>query len=476
MNKTPNSVAGDSKQRAIISVSELNRRARQLLETHLPLLWVEGEISNFARPSSGHWYFTLKDEKAQVRSAMFRNRNQLVQFRPEEGQQVLVRCRVGLYENRGDYQLIVEHMEPAGLGALQRQFDILKAKLESEGLFAADAKLPLPEMPRHIGIITSPTGAAVRDILHVLERRFPSIPVSIYPTLVQGKAAAEQIVAAIELAHQHDQCDLLILSRGGGSLEDLWPFNEERVARAISTSAIPIICGVGHETDTTIADFVADARAPTPSAAAEMASPDGLELLSLFAGYAHWFTQTMDAAINALNHQLTGLRKRLRHPGERLNQQAQHLDHLEIRQRRAIQSLLSSKQSVLKNLASRHRLQHPEHLLAAMQTRLGDLQRQFHNGMTLQLESKQKSLANKALLLQAISPLSTLNRGYAIAQGAKQQVLSRVVDTAKGEHISVMLADGTLACTVDQINVGANFFSEKKASEKKTAGKKPTRK
>ena len=452
MKKPLHSTFSNNEQRSIISVSDLNRRARQLLETHLPLLWVEGEISNFARPSSGHWYFTLKDQNAQVRSAMFRNRNQLVQFHPEEGQQVLVRCRVGLYENRGDYQLIVEHMEPAGQGALQRQFNALKAKLENEGLFAADIKLPLPDMLRHIGIITSPSGAAVHDILHVLERRAPSIPVSIYPTAVQGKTAADQIINAIELAHQHDQCDLLILSRGGGSLEDLWPFNEESLARAISTSAIPVICGVGHETDTTIADFVADARAPTPSAAAEMASPDNMELLSLLSAYERRLQHIIGNLAQDFKQQLTSLQKRLRHPGERLNQQAQHLDHLEIRQRQAMLALLANQKSVLLNLETRHRLQHPQRLLATTQLKLQDLQQQLGSRMAMCIENKRKNLVNRGLLLQAISPLNILERGYAIAQDKNQDIVSRVTHTAVGEAISLRLSDGTLDCTVEKIN------------------------
>lgn len=450
---TSSTKTSTAEQRPVISVSELNRRARQLLETHLPLLWVEGEISNFARPASGHWYFTLKDDKAQVRSAMFRNRNRLVRFQPEEGQQVVVRCRVGLYENRGDYQVVVEHMEPAGLGALQQQFDQLKARLADEGLFDHERKLPLPEIPRQIGVITSPTGAALRDILHVLERRFPGMTVSIYPTLVQGKEAPEQIVAALELAHQHDRCDLLILSRGGGSLEDLWPFNEESVARAISTSAIPIICGVGHETDTTIADFVSDARAPTPSAAAEMASPDSAELLSLFAGYEHWFKQTTASMLDALGQQVSSLRKRLRHPGERLYQQAQHLDHLEIRQRRAIQSLLLGKSAALKALQNRHRLQNPEQILAQTQLRLSYLKQQLCTSITLCIENSRENLAGKAQLLQAISPLNTLDRGYAIVQNQSSQVLSQIESVAIGEAISVRLSDGSLACTVDQKHI-----------------------
>ena len=268
----------DTPQRQILSVSQLNRQTRQLLETHLPLIWVEGELSNFACPASGHWYFSLKDEQAQVRCAMFRNRNSRVRLpsggRPGNGLQVLVRCRVSLYEGRGEFQLIVEHMEEAGLGALQRRFEQLKNKLDSEGLFTTEHKQPLPALPRRIGVITSPTGAAIQDILQVLQRRFAAIPVTIYPTAVQGQEAIAGLTHAIEQANDHGSCDVLIVGRGGGSMEDLWAFNEESVARAIFASDIPIISAVGHEVDFTIADFVADQRAPTPSAAAELLSPD----------------------------------------------------------------------------------------------------------------------------------------------------------------------------------------------------------
>ena len=266
--------------RTVLSVTALNRRARQLLETHLPLIWVEGELSNLSCPASGHWYFTLKDEHAQVRAAMFRNRNQRIGRPPEPGQQVLVRGRISLYEQRGDYQLIVEHLELAGHGLLQKRFEEIRERLAAEGLFAAERKRPLPALPGCLGVITTPSGAAIHDILRVLRRRFPALPVYLYPAQVQGKAAPGDLVAAIELANRHDACDVLILARGGGSLEDLWSFNEERVARAIAASRIPIVCGVGHETDVTIADFAADLRAPTPSAAAELASPDSTELIS----------------------------------------------------------------------------------------------------------------------------------------------------------------------------------------------------
>ena len=254
-------------ERTVYSVSELNQTIRGLLESEFPLIWVEGEISNLAQPSSGHMYFSLKDESAQVRCAMFRGRNQFLRFTPENGQKVVIRARVSLYEARGEFQLIAEHMEDAGAGALQRAFEELKARLAAEGLFDESLKQDIPELPTRIGVITSPTGAAIRDVLSVLQRRFPAIPVLVYPVPVQGDGAAEKIVATLQLASKRKDCDVLLLVRGGGSLEDLWSFNEEIVARAIVASEIPVVCGVGHEVDFTIADFAADVRAPTPSAA-----------------------------------------------------------------------------------------------------------------------------------------------------------------------------------------------------------------
>src|SRR5271168_2194274 len=265
--------------RDIYSVSRLNREVRVLLERGFGGLWLEAEISNFARPSSGHWYFSLKDAAAQVRCCMFRQRNMLCGFAPLDGQKILVRARIGLYEPRGEYQLIIDHMEDAGLGALKRRFEELAAKLAAEGLFAPERKRPLPKLPRRIGVITSPSGAAIHDILHVLARRLAAIPVLLYPVAVQGAAAAAEIVAALNLAGRRAECDVLILARGGGSLEDLWAFNDEALARAIAACPIPVVSGVGHEVDTTIADFAADVRAPTPSAAAEMVVPDGEEWL-----------------------------------------------------------------------------------------------------------------------------------------------------------------------------------------------------
>ena len=266
--------------REVYTVSSLNREARRVIEDRLGVVWVEGEISGLARPSSGHLYWRMKDESAQIRCAMFRQRNRMLNFRPDDGQHVLARGRVSIYEPRGEYQLVVEYLEEVGEGLLRRRFEELKRKLAAEGLFDAQRKLEKPELPRRIGVVTSPSGAAVRDIVTVLARRFPAIPVLIYPTAVQGAGAAAEIASALELADRRSECDLLILARGGGSLEDLWSFNEEVVARAMAAVSIPIISGVGHEIDFTIADFVADIRAPTPSGAAELAVPDQTQWLA----------------------------------------------------------------------------------------------------------------------------------------------------------------------------------------------------
>ena len=280
-------------ERDIFSVSRLVRETRSVLESSFPLLWIEGEISNFSRPASGHMYFSLKDEAAQVRCAMFRGKNIHLRFKPENGMHVLVRVRPTLYETRGDFQLLIEHMEEAGLGALQRAFEELKTRLGKEGLFDTRSKQSIPVLPKQIGVITSPTGAAIRDILSVLKRRFPAIPVLIYPTAVQGENAATEIASMIKLADQRKECDVLVLARGGGSIEDLWAFNEEVVARAIHACETPLIAAIGHEVDFTIADFVADQRAPTPSAAAELITPD-----------QHDFRQRLNKQFDRLNQQL----------------------------------------------------------------------------------------------------------------------------------------------------------------------------
>lgn len=439
-------------EREVLSVSQLNRRAKQLLETHLPLLWVEGELSNISQPSSGHWYFTLKDDQAQVRCAMFRNRNMLVRFKPQQGQQVLLRARVSLYEGRGDYQLIAEHMEEAGAGALQRAFEELKARLGAEGLFDEARKKPLPKLPRHIGVITSPTGAAIRDVLTVLERRFSSIPVTVIPVAVQGKESAPQIVAALELANRCGLFDVLLLTRGGGSLEDLWSFNEESVARAIAASELPVVSAVGHEVDFTIADFVADLRAPTPSAAAELMTPDGEDWLETFIGYEVMLEEAMLRRLQHWQQQLVWLRSRLRHPGERLQQQAQRLDNLEIRLHQAVKGQLQRQQNRLQQLILRQKPLHPGRQLKDMHQHLQRLQQRLSDLTRHQLQQRQQQLAEAARLLHSLSPLNTLDRGYAIVRDERGRVVRDARQLAVGDRVKTRLHIGEFSARIEQLS------------------------
>ncbi|MFT6154087.1 MAG: exodeoxyribonuclease VII large subunit, partial [Bermanella sp.] len=331
----------------VLSVSQLNRQSKELLETYLHNVQVSGEISNLSRPASGHWYFTLKDQRAQVRCAMFKSRTQYLKFVPKEGEQVLINATVGLYEARGDYQLIVNGMQSAGEGALKLAFEQLKTRLYEEGLFNPDYKKPLPKHPRHLGVVTSPTGAAIKDVLSVLKRRFPNLPISIYPTQVQGDAAAAQIAQAIERANRDKICDVLIVGRGGGSLEDLWPFNEEIVARAIFNSQIPIISAVGHEVDVSISDYTADLRAATPSAAAELVSPDRFEWLGRFENLERSLTRIMQNRLSQQRFNLVQLVKRLRHPKDKLQENMQRLDMAQMRLNNSIQRELLSQQTRL---------------------------------------------------------------------------------------------------------------------------------
>ena len=436
--------------RQILSVSQLNRNVRHLIETQLPLLWVEGEISNFARPASGHWYLTLKDDQAQVRCAMFRNANQRVAFQPANGTQVLVRCRAGLYEGRGEYQLIVEHMEEAGFGALQSKFEQLKQQLSDEGLFDNQHKLPMPNTVGRIGVITSSTGAAVKDILSVLKRRFPAIKVSIFPTAVQGEAAAGQIVDAIASANQHGQCDALIVGRGGGSLEDLWPFNEEAVARAIFASEIPVVSAVGHEVDFTIADFVADLRAPTPSAAAELLSPDGEEMLNQFEGFEILMAEGVTRKIRQLEQRTDYLQKRLQHPGRKLQEQAQHLDHLDIRLRRAMAGKMQQQTTQVQTVQNRLVRQSPKQAITQRKQAVANSVKQMMRAVSQQLELRQSKSAQAMHLLDTVSPLRTLGRGYSIIRDSGNKVVKTVAQVSAGDTLRGQLADGEVVFSVTE--------------------------
>ncbi len=434
----------------ILSVSQLNHQAKGLLENEFPSIWVEGEISNFVCPASGHWYFSLKDEKAQVRCAMFRGFNRLLGFTPEAGTQVLLRAKVSLYEGRGDFQLIVDNLEEAGFGALQRAFDALKKKLAQEGLFNPVHKQAIPSLPKCIGVITSSTGAAIRDIITTLRRRFTSIPIIVYPSLVQGGQAAANLCQAIATANQRQECDVLILARGGGSLEDLWPFNEESVARAIYASKLPIISGVGHEIDVTIADFVADVRAATPTAAAELACPNQQDWRSSMQQITARLCHLMQRQLQHFMQQLQWLQKRLQHPGQRLQALMQRVDIIEQRLWRASQHYLLTQQQHLSHWQQHLFLHNPLQRIQQQTQHLQLLRQRLTSLIQRRVQSEQHQLQQAATALDAISPLATLSRGYAIV--TKQQDGSILRDATCiniGDTITAKLHQGEISCHVD---------------------------
>jgi exodeoxyribonuclease VII large subunit len=435
---------------SILSVSDLNFAARELLESGFGLVPVAGEISNLARPSSGHLYFTLKDTQAQVRCAFFRNKMQRLPFRPENGLQVVVHATVSLYEPRGDYQLIVEFMEEAGQGALQRQFEQLKAKLDGEGLFDSARKQSPPALPQRIGVITSPTGAAIRDILSVLQRRFAALPVLIYPVPVQGKDAPPALINALRQANQRQECDVLIMTRGGGSLEDLWAFNDEQVARAIFASRIPVISAVGHEIDFTIADFVADMRAPTPSAAAELSSPDGDAWRQRASALAQRLRHAMHQVLRHKQHGLTALQARLLHPGQRLRLTAQRVDELELRLHQAMRHNLQRTQERQRTLQARLRQANPQRQLEHLQQQQVFLTQRVQHAMQYRQEQAQNRFALLSSRLHGVSPLATLERGYAIVTHGNA-ILRKAEAVVAGDKITAQLQEGRLSCVVEKV-------------------------
>jgi exodeoxyribonuclease VII large subunit len=449
---------GDSLQlpfqeRRILSVSNLNREARRIVETGLGTVWVEGEISNLSRPSSGHLYWSLKDAEAQVRCAMFRLATRGLGFELANGQQVLVRARASLYEARGEYQLIVEYVEEAGEGVLRRRFEELKRRLAAEGLFDAARKRAIPKMPRRIGVVTSPTGAALRDVLIALRRRFPATAVLIYPTPVQGPGAAEEIARTLALADRRADCDVLILTRGGGSLEDLWAFNEEVVARAIAATALPVIAGVGHEIDFTIADFVADLRAPTPSQAAELAVPDQREWLKRFTVLGQQIAHCTRQRIATERRHYAMLAHRLQRcsPAMQLRERAQRLDELEARLKRAVERRIEMRKHRLARLATAVAHASPAHRLTRTRERWRTAHGDLRRALLRQVERTQQRLKLASRALQSLSPLATLERGYAIVTDSGGKVLTESAAVARGSVIDVRLARGGLAATVDAV-------------------------
>lgn len=384
----------------VLSVSELNLAAQRLLEESFSCVWVEGEISNLTRPSSGHFYFSLKDPKAQIRCALFRNRSNALALELKNGLLVQIQAKVSIYTDRGDYQLIVEKIEMAGDGLLKKAYEELVLKLTREGLFDPQWKKPLPLLPRQIGVITSLTGAAIRDILSVLKRRFPRIPVVLYPTQVQGSDAKFAITKALQTANEHQNVDVLILARGGGSLEDLWPFNEEMVARAIFASHIPIVTGIGHEIDFTIADFVADQRAPTPSAAAELITPLQSQLQQQFALLETRLVNTMNKYLQHQGQRLDWLIKCIRHPKQKIVHQLQRVQTINTQLKLTMQSLLKEKRKMLEQMLR---------------------------------------------TLDAVSPLATLNRGYALVSLEENEEIIRSSSQIKsGDHLEIRFHDGVV--------------------------------
>ena len=433
-----------------LSISQLNLDAQGLLESSFPLIWLQGELSNFSRPASGHWYFSLKDTRAQINGAMFRNRNRLLDFAPQNGQQVLVRAKITLYVPRGNFQIVVEHMVPAGQGALKAQFDALKAQLQSEGLFAQDRKQALPAWPSQIGVITSPSGAAIRDILQVLQRRCPSIPVVIYPAAVQGADAPAQLRQALGLAVTRNECDVLIIGRGGGSLEDLWAFNDEALTRAVAECPIPIVSAVGHEVDTGLTDFAADLRAPTPSAAAELVSPDLSVVSQRLAGLHRRLRWVMAQQLRTPQERLRHLSQRLRSPRQHLEQSSQRLDELHNRLQRQMQHRLTLLQGRLQPSQQRLARLSPERLLLDRQQQLAALNKRLPQPIQRQIQQQQVQLAGLSKRLQTASPLETLARGYSITFKGDDAVRS-VSQLQPGDTLTTRLVDGEVTARVEHV-------------------------
>jgi exodeoxyribonuclease VII large subunit len=432
----------------VISVSELNRIARETLERNLPLLWVAGEISNFKRYDSGHCYFTLKDAQAQVDCVMFRHRAQLQGWLPRDGAQVEVRALPTLYEARGKFQLNVEVMRRAGLGALYEAFERLKAKLEKEGLFDPARKRPLPRFPRAIGVVTSPQAAALRDVLTTLRRRMPRLPVVVYPAPVQGEGAAERLAAAIGLAGERRECDVLIVCRGGGSIEDLWAFNEEVVARAILACSIPVVSGVGHETDFTIADFVADVRAPTPTGAAELASPDRQELSKHLMHLAHRLSRNALRGLESRMQRLDFLSHRLVHPGERIRHQLGELRHLATRLTGGWERMLEDRGWRLREAGLRLAARTPG--VAEFHRNCGELARRLREGARRQLEAVAALLARVDAHLKHLNPQSVLDRGYSITEDRQGRVVRDATRLVTGQDLKITFARGWADARVER--------------------------
>jgi exodeoxyribonuclease VII large subunit len=431
--------------RDIYTVTRLNREVRSVLEESFPPLWVQGELSNLAQPASGHMYFSLKDKDSQVRCAMFKNRNRFLKFEPQNGLEVIIKANVSIYEGRGEFQLIVDVLEPAGIGALQKAFEQLTEKLQKEGLFEDKNKKPLPAFPKSIGIITSRSGAALRDILHVLKRRYPLAKIIIYPVMVQGSDAVSSIVSAIATANRRKENEVIILARGGGSLEDLWSFNEEPLARAIFASALPIVCGVGHEIDFTIADFVADKRAATPSAAAELVSPDKTKLLDSVALIRGRFVKSINRLLSDYRQQLKHYLRVIPNPGRLLQSYSQRLDGISLKMLYSIRSTISIRHSHMEKLRAQIGQFNPINKFKIYRGKNDYLYSQLRTHMRARLNVACERLDRSGHTLHAISPLATLDRGYAIVTRTENgKIVKDIKSLNSGDETTTEIRNGFL--------------------------------
>ena len=441
-------------QEHIYSVSELNDEVASLLSINFGIVWIEGEISNYMKSAAGHSYFSLKDPTSSVRCAMFRIQNQSLNFELQDGQHILAKVKVGLYQARGEYQLIVEYAEQAGEGLLRQKFELLKKKLEAEGLFESIHKQSLPFIPTKIGIISSPTGAAIQDFFNTIKRRFNLVELLVYPTLVQGQEASKQICQAIDVANNQDECSVIILARGGGSLEDLWCFNEEKVARAVFESNIPIITGIGHETDTTIADMVADLRAPTPTGAAEMILPEATELINTFTNRSRQITQAFSLILKNLHNVLMRNQIKLEenHPKTKLQQRSQQLDAIQQKIQTMPNTYINSLQSSLNNKINALAIQNPKFTIDSIHSDLKEANHQLVF-FTQQVFNRQQTQFSIAMAkLDGISPLQNLSRGYAYVTDDKTGQHVKSLNTiTKGSALTTRLKDGSFKSKVTEV-------------------------
>ncbi len=438
-------------QRKIYSISQLNKTSKQLLEKHFGLIWVEAEISNFSSPMSGHWYFTLKDDQAQIRCAMFRHNNRFTSIVPEDGDKVLIRTKVSVFEPRGDFQLIVEYLEPAGRGALQRQFELLKAKLDSQGLFDASHKKAIPTHIQTLGLITSTTGAAIQDIISVVKRRSPMIKIVIYPVKVQGDDAAQILVKAINLAQERKEVDVLLLTRGGGSIEDLYCFNDEQLALTIHQCKLPIVSAIGHETDFTIADFISDLRAPTPSAAAELLTNDSLELQNYIRSINQRLFSHLKPKLGRNQQQLDGLMARLVSPENALKQQKQRLVNLNQRLCQSLKHQMQERKSTLHRHSINLQNQSPRSKLKNQAALLAQLRLRQNNAMEGKLNQYKLKTEATARQLNNLSPLATLDRGYSITFNSNNKAILASSEVNIDAQIETLLKSGKIFSKVTKI-------------------------